>query len=74
LQIFAERQRSEFGAPSTGDSLPPSYEDVRGNGLSQNASSDGGPKMPEKISYFLAEVLTILCTNDIVLTNKHPHS
>jgi len=55
--MIAERQRSGHGLPSPTDSLPPSYEDVRGNGVPPNASSDSGPKMPEKISYFLAEVL-----------------
>lgn len=55
--MIAERSRSEFGTPSTGDYLPPSLEDDRDNGVLQNASSDRGPKKPEQIAYFLAEVL-----------------
>jgi endophilin-A len=56
-EMITERSRSETGAPAAGDNLPPSYEEVRGNGMSQNTSSDSGPKTPEVIAYFLAEVI-----------------
>jgi len=57
--MVAERQRSESNAPSTGDTYmppPPSYDDVKVNGASQQTSAESGPKTAKSL-YFLAEVL-----------------
>jgi len=60
--MVTERQRSESNAPSTGDTYlpPPSYDDVKVNGASQQASADSGPKTSKSL-YFLAEVLLDNC-------------
>lgn len=58
-QMIAERQRSESNAPSTGDTYmppPPSYDDVKVNGASQQTSADSGSKTAKSL-YFLAEVM-----------------
>lgn len=69
--MLAERSRGETGAPAAGDNLPPSYEEVRGNGMSQNTSSDSGPKTPEVIAYFLAEVLRALSFASFIKIDCH---
>lgn len=52
-------ERRESNAPSVGDSyMPPSYDEVKGNGVSQSGSPDTESK-PAKSLYFLAEVLRL---------------
>lgn len=50
-------ERRESNAPSMGDMyMPPSYDEVKGNGVSRNAPANSESK-PAKSLYFLAEVL-----------------
>ena len=57
LQMLGERQRGEPNAPLMGGDtyMPPSYDEVRGNGVPRSAPADSDSK-PAKSSYFLAEV------------------
>lgn len=80
--MVAERQRSESNAPSTGDTYmpPPSYDDVKTNGASQQAPADSGPKTSKSL-YFLAEVLfnncevqqSACCVNGLYFDFCMPH-
>ncbi|KAG0613298.1 hypothetical protein M758_6G092300 [Ceratodon purpureus] len=57
LQSHMVGERRESNAPSVGDSyMPPSYDEVKGNGVSQSGSPDTESK-PAKSLYFLAEVM-----------------
>jgi hypothetical protein len=72
-QMVSERQRSESNSTPGGNAAasdmympPPSYEDVKSNGGSHNAS-DAAPvsKAAQKAMYFLAEVASSTCDTQI---------
>jgi hypothetical protein len=59
MQMVTERQRGESNNPAIGAAsdmyMPPSYDDVKSNGGSQQISGTPGSKS-QKALYFLAEV------------------
>jgi hypothetical protein len=73
IQMVSERQRSESNSTPGGNTAasdmympPPSYEDVKSNGGSHNAS-EAAPvsKAAQKAMYFLAEVASSTCDTQI---------
>lgn len=75
MQMVTERQRGESNNPAIGAAsdmyMPPSYDDVKSNGGSQQISGTPGSKS-QKALYFLAEVQFnhLLLTELVCLLNE----